>query len=794
MRNKSSGVLGTLVVFAAAALASAQFDVNGPNAEMRLQGLVASTVDPVGHQVQVGAPGSLQFSIRTGTNPGVGVLLLSGTTAPAVFATPWSGSIDVGVPNPAPPFIPTGILVLGDGIFQTAGPLDPLFVADTSATPEFRLSLSVPGIFAGNPSPGYQGIVLDPSNPPFFFDNTEVAEPNYFSGQVLTVNTGDDNSIQVSLTGGKTFNYFGVAYTDFFVNGNCLLSFTAPLGFPGAFYAGNTRSQLNDVPHISLNWADWNITQQALSNGVLLVENGLNCTITWGGSLGTAGTNQAGISHFGDTDVAVNSLSLDLDDGLGSNPAEGTITMNWNLDPNATGNNDAVVGIVAGAGLGSQNFNQDFHANPIGLTNDSLVEEHDSAGALTAAQRIGYDGLGGRQCYHSGFRKFDGQTVTFTPNPASIITGDNGYSVSTAAPRPTDAIPGLSPDTGDYNGGTLVTICGWFRTFDTIANPAVGSVILDPSGANLPAVVVSVLDNSGTNDIGQPFTGAPQYRDHEGLVILTPANGTFTGPVDVQVNFENGDSFLLPGAFTYTAPGSLTTTYNALSDDGNVLHVLSTQPNVTFGTVVYTQFYVNANGMVTFSTSSGDFTQTRAEMDNGFRTAGAALGTSNPGVAVLWTDQNFPTAVGDDVQVIEDGVAGTVKVFYRNQGYWNGGTPSGSYSVTFNVPSADSLEFNHSGVINGTNAGSLNQDRPIIGISAGSDDPSFGYAFNDIDLTGTPSVGIGSGVSYGPGSLYQAFGGFDLAGPNWGPVDLQTVNGNGIWQAIAIGPFTYILF
>ncbi|MEE9391508.1 MAG: hypothetical protein V3W41_03285, partial [Planctomycetota bacterium] len=48
-----------------AGMASAQFDVNGPNANLTLQGNVPSAVDPVNHDVTVLVPGNMVLSITT---------------------------------------------------------------------------------------------------------------------------------------------------------------------------------------------------------------------------------------------------------------------------------------------------------------------------------------------------------------------------------------------------------------------------------------------------------------------------------------------------------------------------------------------------------------------------------------------------------------------------------------------------------------------------------------------------------------------------------------------------------
>ena len=58
-----------LALFAFDGAGLAQFDTNGPNAELTLQGVVPSAVDPVGHDVTVLAPGIFDLRITTGVNP-----------------------------------------------------------------------------------------------------------------------------------------------------------------------------------------------------------------------------------------------------------------------------------------------------------------------------------------------------------------------------------------------------------------------------------------------------------------------------------------------------------------------------------------------------------------------------------------------------------------------------------------------------------------------------------------------------------------------------------------------------
>jgi hypothetical protein len=69
----------------------AQFDVNGPNAALRMQGVTASVEDPITHDVAIPIPGTFFFDIMSGANPGMGVVLLASAVNPVgpQFSTPF---------------------------------------------------------------------------------------------------------------------------------------------------------------------------------------------------------------------------------------------------------------------------------------------------------------------------------------------------------------------------------------------------------------------------------------------------------------------------------------------------------------------------------------------------------------------------------------------------------------------------------------------------------------------------------------------------------------------------------
>ena len=734
--------LAILALGAFAVPAVAQWEVNGANASMTLNGQTASIVDPTLHHVNMGVPGTLDFSVTSGANANQPVLLLIGPPAAGNLTIPW-GSIDLGVGG-----TPTGIIVALDGLsLSTGNPFDAFAVTDAGnpiagTPPTFSFGLSLPGALGGSTGSGWQAIVGEPAAPPLFLDNTEAGVPSFVNGQTLTAMTGDDGVIAVTLLNG-TFNFYGVNYTEIWVSGNGLITFGGPLAFPGTYYAPGTSLQWADLPHIAVNYADWNPIATNLTDGVLVHEIGSTIDIGWGASLGSYGTTAGGISHFGDTDLSEFHCSLELD--TGSNPAEGTVNLTYTtLDPSATSNNDTVIGICAGAALGPQPVSEDFAAIIFGAQDQTMFEEHDRNGTLTygaTPNAFGYDGFGTRHAYHNG-NKYSGQTVTFLPNGAISVTGDQGYLSLTSAPRIDDATE-ATPNTGSISGGETIVITGWFLNWD-----AVSTVIFDPAGSALPGAVLGVYDNSATHMLAIPNPSNPEYRDMEGLVVITPPMPV-SSTVDVLVTFSNGSTFLLPSAFFFSPANSITTIYNAIGDDANQAHAL-TQPGantITYGGTAYSTLYLGSNGQVTFTLGNNGFMPSLAEFFAGWQATPTTV--ANPGVATYWADYARGTVATDNITVIEDGTLSTVEVQYNNQEYWDSLTQAGSWKCTFGLLGPGSVTLDLSGVLLNNIVGT--DQNPVVGVSDGIDD-GLGNGVSATGDNNTADLSVLLGAAYATGS------------------------------------------
>jgi len=745
--------LGTLAV-----PVTAQWDVNGPNASLTLNGQTASVVDPTNHLINIGVPGMLNFAVTSGANANQPVLLLIGPPAAGNFVIPW-GTIDLGVGG-----APTGVAIALDGLGQSTGnPFDAFAVTDAGdpiagTPPTFGFGLSIPGGLGGSTPSGWQSIVSDPTAPPFMLDNTETAAPNFVNGQTLTVNTGDDGSIAITLVNG-TFNFYGVNYTEVWVGGNGLITFGGPLGFPGAYYAPGSTNQWTDIPHIAVNYSDWNPIAASPSDGVLVNETGATIDIGWGASLGSAGTTAGGISHFGDTDLSEFHCILELD--TGTNPAEGTISLVYTtLDPASLNGNDTVLGITGGGSTGPQPVSEDLASVVVGVQDQTMFEEHDANGNLTyagpagAGNAFGYDGFGARHAYHNG-NKYRGQTLTFMPNTSLATTGDQGYISLASLPRIDDATA-ITPSSGSINGGDTVVIAGWFQNFGPL-----GTVIFDPTGAAVPAAVLGIYDNSATHMLALPNPSNPEYRDMEGLVVITPPMPVAT-TVDVQVTFASGATFTLSSAFLVSPANSATTIYNAIGDDASQMHAL-TQPganSIVYGGVPYGTIYLGSNSMVTFGVGSADFSPSMAEFFAGWQATPTTA--ANPGVALYWADYARGSVTTDDITVIEDGTLGTVEVQYNNQVYWDGQGLAGSWSCTFGLLGPGSVTIDLTNVLLNNVSGT--DQNPVVGVSDGNDD---GLG-NGVSATGDNNTGdldvllggfysTGSAATVAPESIGEQF-------------------------------------
>lgn len=251
-----------------------------------------------------------------------------------------------------------------------------------------------------------------------------------------------------------------------------------------------------------------------------------------------------------------------------------------------------------------------------------------------------------------------------------------------------------------------------------------GGASLNPGVLSIPTVGTVDLDSAYV--ILDGFSGGSPFdlmaRTNFSVTLpTTPGNGSLVGPASPALQAIYVEPLNPPFNFEITQAGRAMytgirrTVYGALGDDVTQNHVLSAVPNVTFGGVVYTTVLIGSNGMITFNVGSTDFSATTAEFFAGFRVAGSA--GSNPGVAPLWADWAPPSATGDNVTVVEDSIAGTVKVEYNNQVWYSSLLAAGSWSCEFGTFGVNSFVLNLTGAL----PGSASDTTPITGVTDGAD-------------------------------------------------------------------------
>ncbi len=733
------------LVLLLATLAGAQFDVNGPNAVLTLQGEVPSMTDPVAHDVTVPVPGIFDLRIATNVNPGVPLLLLYSPMSPTtgnVFPVPWGGSIDIGTAGVS---VPGGIVLVGDGLGLSVGPLDPFFASNQGSAvlgtpPEFVLSLAAGTALDGSHA-AFQGIVQDPTQPPFNLDNTEAVDANFQGGQIVIATPTSSGSFQVPFISGKVFNFHGTSYTEVFLNANGYVNFSAGSSVANGGFTIDAVSFLNAEPAIAIFLADW---QSGASNQILYQESSNQVRIAYGDPTVQTG----GLSHFGDNDSNMFEVTLQLQDQLFSNPNDGNFKIDLvQMDPTATvQNGSGLIGHTPGGlALMGGGADTDLHANPTGGLGVAQIEEHDNN--QTNATLLGYDGMGTPRAYN-WIHSWNTQNIVFQPQPWALVPGDTGYTATASAPAPDD-VRGVDVNSLDVAGGEIIHVVGKFHGFADMLGQ--GTVVFDPAGLALPATVVGVVDGTASTPFSLPNTPSMSpFRDFEGVEIVTPAFPA-PGTYDMQVNFMNGSTFTVP--VTVVNSGIVLTSYPVTSGSNVFPHTL-TVPVSLYG-LQYTNFFLHGHGYVTFGSSNSDFSESLPEFFAGWQAAGTT--TPRPGVAVMWSDLNNPNSLGSPsptIDVTEDTTVNTVNVSFSNQYHWSTGNPAGTASVTFGGFGPNSLTFDHSGFLGDSNPAG-NSHNVIIGVTDGDD--QVGSDTNLTDGTGTGLVGaIGTYTSaMGPDSFAE---------------------------------------
>ena len=732
---------------------SQTFDVNGPNANLTIQGQVPSAANAMTHDVAVPVSGTLDLKITTGNNGGVGLIFLGSAIDPTgaiVPGVPWGGSIDIGSPSGGGV---ANVVPIGDGIGLSVNPVSDLFFASNNGNPnlnsppQFVLSFAVGSVLAGS-AIAFQSIVFDPSNPPFNLDNTEVGDANFVDGQVLNLSMGVDGSATVQFLAPNVFNFHGQTYTNINVAANGYVTFGAPTTLnPHSFgiFHNDSLGWVNAEPSISTQLSHWNPRSNSIFDGVLYEELGNQVRVSWGDPL----TQSAGgMRHQGEADSNLFELYLVLDDGV--DPLEGEFEISsLNLDPTAiTEFGNGIMGHTPG-GVAVTGGIYDVHLRSFAQVagpNEAQIEEHDFDGQFIS--RAGYDGLGTKRNYNNVTTNWNSAAVRFIPQ-TSVIAGDGGYSsVPLGGAEPAD-VTGLDVTGMQSQGGEAIIIAGSFHTFSPTG---LGTVqvedVLNP-GVALPGTVVSgVLDDAGVSGVAaianaspmDPTTLQKEVRDAQGVVFTTPPMFGIAN-VQVIVNFESGETFNV-GPIPVTSTGITFTSYT-LSDCGDVNHPL-TVPVSWYG-VNRTSLFINANGYITFDIGSDNFTA------DGPTFFGGIGQPNNPAVAVMWCDLNFGGATsGATYEVTEDSINNTVEVKFANQNHWNSGEFAGTVTATFN-PSLG--------------VGSVTLDYTNY-VPATTETQNLGTGITDGDiLTGTDtdhSNGLGTGLSSQLSLLVDGVG----TGPN----------------------------
>ena len=471
---------------------------------------------PIGsYDIETQAPGAQNY------------LIAVGSYAPGAFPLGGASPVQIDISSP---------MVLADGIGRTTTP----FVATAAnglSVMNVPTAMTASGadlrtLHYSTSQSAIQNIVVDPARPPFALVSTPAANIRFEDGAPpSTVMTGPDGVIQVVLGAGKTFDFYGQTYSDLYVHENGFITFGSPSSLgSGALIDPILAEDLE--PAIFGNWGDWD---GSVGAGVTISELGDKLTVAWG-------LTDAPISHAGDSDQAAFQIDLRLTVGGMPGPDSNQVLIqNRVLDPTAFFGNDLVIGITAGNDLDPTPLNLDlgeenFAPNPF----DSLFEQHRRNATGTTLSELPVVS-GGPALFNDGFTVRE-RSIAFMP-PVNAMSG---YVAIPTISKP-NAAQSLVNSIVPLSGGTA-TIIGQFKYFG-IVSPSSGNVVLDPNGLAITLTVNGVLDSSNSHPMALPLqTG---FRDFEGLEVQVPPLPLVTGTtLDIEVNFDNGETILIPGALT----------------------------------------------------------------------------------------------------------------------------------------------------------------------------------------------------------------------------------------------------
>lgn len=759
------GFVGIAVFLAFLSQASAQFDTNGPNAALLVQGVSARVVDPIAHNVPVELPGALQVRVTSGSNLAMGLIVLASTADPtgAVFTTPlWGGSIDIG--NFAAG--PASITVVADGIGLSVNPAVDTYYRTAATTnalnpvPAFSLAVSFPTTAACGFRIAMQCVVQDPTNGPIGLDNTEAADLNFVSVSRTTVLPSTDGFAIVPFRPGHTFPFHGSNFAGLAIHENGFVTFTPnTVSFTGEFvdpaaWVGGARS-------IAAYPIDWFASAASPSDGIYYVEaddavnGGFRASIGWGDPRGAPSGLPGIISIDGGT---VARFEIELFGQGGGLPCQtpsvqqGRFAIRWPFVFSTGGYQfgDGFFGHTpGGAALGVPGAVRSTDLLGQAVTTgagQAAVEEHHNSG-------FSFSALGTTPSFdlraYNNFLAVANKEVVFAPNPApGMLPGALGYT-STPTLMPSDDVDGIIGPAVTTGPGTTVTIVGKFFGFGN------GSVTFTDSAG------ITSAPQTGT-----VISGTGPLFANEGLVVNVPPLAVGRGTITVW--FGSGYS---EGISVYIASPCSSVQNIATPPDNAATVALAGPASIRHYGQNYGQIFVGEDGIITMNAPNTDVTSTMAEFFAGPTQAG------NPAVAALWTDlfylPNYYSLVLPNVTVVEDPCAGTVDVIWENQNYWTSAAPAGTFSVRFGAMGPDSIRFDYSGLQNDVG----NFDSAVVGISDGSSAVG-AVKTNLATLGGIQTVFPGYASTAGPESIGENIATSLVASR------LRAINGTGIFTIV----------
>ena len=529
--------------------ATAQLRINQQNPALDFFRNVKVMIDPGL------APSPLDFEFSTGPNTDMGILFLTGPLNLGLFQTPWGDVLDLGNGGTAANPALRNITIIADGIAQSTGnAIDAFFRTGLNNPATYNFTLGVPPMMQGSNGPAFQAIVTDPSNS-LPLRTTQVGNAVFEFGREIRIPIGSDGVAPVTLAvPGRSFDFYGQAYTQAFVHENGVLTFQPPGVFPAAPSLVDPSFALNDAPNILVNWGDWDLSSATAQQpaSIELHSFGDEFRISWGDA-------DNPISHFGDGDRGYFELTLIASSAIPSANAGAIMIDYGRLDGVAARGNDSVIGISPGMGLDPQARSRDLGRPQIAdSTFGALLGQENRFGTLTAvnALPVGASVGGPAQVYSNG-SAMSSRILGFYP-PTGVQQPLNRYTSLSTDAKPDDFI-GVAPGTPNLSvnpqaGGETIVLVGYFRFLDATSQAPAFVGVQNSSGQTAALSIVGVMDDSGTVPNAVPV--APGFRDFEGLVVQNNGLPGFAPGqlVDLVVGFPVAGQ-----PFVISVPGVLTT-------------------------------------------------------------------------------------------------------------------------------------------------------------------------------------------------------------------------------------------